>query len=603
MVLLNTATEVPSLREALKQFGRLVRMIRPYWSPLLKAMGLAVLLGLVGLVTPLLTKLLIDEVYPSRNATLMHVVVAGVLTIGVASSVMGAIRNYFSMYVNAQLSTATSLMFFNHLQHLTVRFFDEHQVGEIMSRFGDVRSSLAAVNKVFQTLFVNGVYLILVPPLLFLLHWQLALVALIGLPITTTITILSGRVLRKYLKRSAEASADLSALQVEVLSHIRTFKVLALEHHVYSRAKQQTEKALRLQLTAGGAGQLFGTASSTVSALNTALFTWFGWTLILSQELSLGSYIAFSAYMGYMYRPLNQFVSLFSDFQKSAVSLGRMFEYLDCATEQHPEIAHANPEPIRHTLTGNMEVRDLSFGYSADKPVLRHLNVGFPAGTITSIVGPSGAGKSTLLRVLTGMERPDSGDVFVDRVRIGDISLPDVRRQITAVWQDFSPVKGTILENLTLGCGEVDLSVVQDAIRVCRLESLIAELPDGLDTPVAEWGATLSGGQRQRLGIAHVVVRDTPIVLLDEVTANVDLTNEAAILADLYLRLDGKTVIVVTHRLATARLADQIVVMDEGGVVGSGTHGELLNTCEIYQAMLKANIDRKETRLVRAAAH
>lgn len=577
--------DIPPLREAFQQFLRLLRLIRPYWSPLLKGMALGLVLGAFAMVTPYLSKLLIDEVYPSRNTTLMHVLVGGILAVSVASAVMSAIRGYFTTYVTSHLTNATSLLFFNHLQHLRVRFFDEHRVGEIMSRFSDVRSSLQAVSRVFETLFVNGVYLFLVPPFLFLLQWKLAIVSLITIPLTVIITTLSARVLRKYFKQSAEAYADLGAYQVEVLSHIRTLKAMSMEHAVYDRANRQIQGALNVQLKAGGFAQIFGTLNSLVRALGMAIFTWYAWKLILAQEMSIGDYIAFSAYIGYLYNPLTQITNLFADFQQSAVNLGRMFEYLDKPTEQDPAQAYTPPQAIRHTLEGDIRMRDVRFGYTPEKRVLHDVTAHFPRGQVTAVVGPSGAGKSSLLRLMLRMEEPDHGQVFMDGTPISAIPVPDLRRQVSVVWQEFSLMQGTIWENLTLGAADPSPQRVDDAVRLCRLEQLINDLPYRYATPVAEWGATLSGGQRQRMALARALIRDTPVLLLDEATSNIDMQTETEILRDLFLRLENKTVVFVTHRVQTAALADHIVVVEAGRVVGSGTHAELMRDSETYRQL------------------
>ncbi|HET7461749.1 MAG TPA: peptidase domain-containing ABC transporter [Longimicrobium sp.] len=593
--------EIPPLREAFQQFLRLLRLIRTYWGALTKGMVLGLVLGLFGMVTPYLSKLLIDEVYPTRNITLMEVLVLGILAVSVASAIMGAIRAYFTQYTTSHLSNATSLLFFNHLQHLRTRFFDEHRVGEIISRFSDVRNSLNSVSRVFETLFVNGVYLILVPPFLFLLQWKLAVVSLITIPLTVIITTLSARLLRRFWKKSAEAYADLGAFQVEVLSHIRTLKAMALEHSVYERANKQIQTALQVQLKAGVWSQIFNTLTTVVRALGTAVFTWYGWTLIVRSEMSLGDYIAFTAYMGYLYNPLQQITGLFSDFQQTAVNLGRMFEYLDMPVEQDPAGAFEPPGPIAHVIEGDVRMRDLCFGYNAEKRVLHDVTVHFPRGQTTAVVGPSGAGKSSLLRMILRMEEPDAGQVFVDGSPATTIPLVDLRRQVSVVWQEFSLMQGTIWENLTLGSDGPSRAQVDDAVRLCRLDTLVAELPNGYETSVAEWGATLSGGQRQRMALARALIRDTPVLLLDEATSNIDMQTETEILRDLFSRLQGKTVIFVTHRVQTAALADQIVVVQAGRIVGSGTHAELMKDSETYRALHGGgNLD--EVRRLRAVA-
>ncbi len=598
--------EVPSLRQAVRQFGRLVRLIRPYWKPLAQGMMLALVLGLVGMVTPYLTKLLIDEVYPTEDVSLMHVLVGGIVALGLSSTLLGTLRGYFTLYIDTRLNNATRLMFFNHLQHLTVRFFDQHQVGEINSRFMDVGRALESISRVFQTIFVQGAYLFLVPPVLFWLEWRLALVAIIGLPLTLSVTALSGRIMRKYWKRTSESFADLNAFQIETLTQIRTFKTMGLEHQVYRRAHGLIEKAMEQQLTAGGLAQVFGTFNGVLQMLNTGLFTWFGWTLILEREMTLGDFMAFTAYIGFLYNPLNQMIQLFSDFQQSAVSLNRMFEYLDEDVEQRPETAYTEPPPIGHPLRGEFRCEQLRFFYSEDRPVLPGLDLTLPAGSVTAIIGPSGSGKTTLLRLLSALERPTSGRLSIDGIPLDQIPLSDLRQQLAVVWQDVGLVRGTLWENLTLGSDSSTKEEVDHMVKVCGLEQLLAEMPEGYETAVAEWGTTLSSGQRQRVALARALLRGSPILLLDEATANIDVETEMAILRGILEQRGQTTLIFVTHRLATAALADQICVLEHGQLQGFGQHRELLETCPAYQRMVGASAGPTEAsahlRVVEAAS-
>ncbi|MEP2185789.1 peptidase domain-containing ABC transporter [Roseibium sp.] len=573
------------MREAIRQFAQLVVLIRPHWTLLIKGMALGFVVGLISMIGPYLTKLLIDEVYPTQDISLMHVLVSGLLALGITTAIMLALQGYYSLYVNARLGNAVSLLFFNHLQHLPLRFFEEHRVGELMSRFQDVRRALEGVMRVFQTLFVQGAYLILVPPFLFILQWKLALVALVSIPFSTLVVALAGRALRRYWKRSSEAYADLSALEVEVLSQIRTLKSMALEHHVFQQASTQAVRAIQMQLRAGGLSQGVGTANGVLRALNVALFTWLGWTFILSGQMTLGGYIAFTAYVGYLYGPVSQFANLYTELQQSAVHLHRVFEYLNYSPEQQPSLAYDAAKPIVYRIKGDISLKNVTFCYNVDEPVLNDITLDIKVGSTIVIVGPSGSGKTSLLRLLTRFESPNRGHILIDGASIEQIPLPDLRRQIAVVWQDFSLLKGTVWDNLTIGLNDVPLEVVHNASRLACVEDLINGLSKGYATPVAEWGASLSGGQRQRLAIARALIRDTPILLFDEVTANVDTQTEVRIINRIIPALREKTVILVTHRVGMAAQADQVCVLQKGSIEGVGTHHELMQSCESYREL------------------
>ena len=577
-------TEIPSLKESFRLFKRLVLLIKPYWKPIIKGILIGVVIGLIGMITPYMTKLLIDKVYPTQNVSLMHVIVLGLLAFSITSVIIKLIQGYYNLYFNSKMGQETSLMFFNHLQKLKIRFFDNHRVGEIMSRFSDVSGSLQSVNNVFQTVFVNGIYLFLVPPFLFLINWKLAIVSIVSVPLTVITITLTGKILRKYWKKTSEAYAELNAFQMEILSHIRTIKSLALEKYAHKNAEEQIKDAIQLQLKAGGWGQFIGLFNGVLRASNTALFTWLGWTFILSNEMTLGDYIAFSAYMGYFYNPITQFVGLFSEFQQSAVKLSRMFEYLD----EETEINNLNP-----TFTGFSEsteaiikLKDINFGYNPDKIVLQNINLEFEQGSINAILGASGSGKTSLLRLLNGMEIPQSGNVHLNEIPITSIPLDKLRQIITIVWQEFSLFKGTLRDNLTIGLESVEESKIIHVLEICELSEHINSLKDGIDTEVAEWGATLSGGQRQRVAIARALLRNSPVLVLDEATSNIDISTEKRLYSNLFEYCKEKTIIFVSHRTTCTQNADKIIMLDKGQISAIGSHDELLEKSILYRSMV-----------------
>lgn len=577
-----------SLHDPFKKALRMLRLIRAYWGDMCKDMSFALIIQFVGMVTPYLTKLLYDRVYPANDVSLMHLVIGALLAVSIAAAFMRASQNYFHVNLNTRLTNAVSLDFFNHLQHQKISFFDENRVGEVLSRFQDVNGSLNTVNRILGTVFLNGIYILLVPPFLLLIDWKLALVGLAGIPFNIVITYLAGRAARRYMKETTEAYADLRGFQVDVLGNIRTLKTMALEHYVYQSAFERIEEAKRKQMKAARVVRYYGTWNGLTRAFSTALYTWYGWHMILSGQLTIGGFIAFSAYIGYIYNPISEFITLFSELQQSSVSFDRMFEYMDTPAEQEPAQAKVKPGEIQYKLDSNVEMKDVSFGYVPEKLVLKDINLNIKGGTVNAIVGPSGSGKTSLLRLMTRIDEPAAGEICIAGIPINQIPLVDLRRQVSVVWQDVGLMQGSIWDNLTIGLESPEPERVYEAIRICCLEEVIANMPFGHDTIIGASGSTLSAGQRQRLAIARALIRDTPILILDEAVANIDVETEVEILNNIFSQLNGKTVIFVTHRLASAVAADQICVVNAGRIVETGTHYELMEKRGIYRRMYVA---------------
>ncbi|PEN12327.1 hypothetical protein CRI94_15005 [Longibacter salinarum] len=582
------SSESPSLSSAAHHVWRLLHLIRSYWTPLLKGILLGPIVGFLGMATPYLSKLLIDEVYPSQDVGLMHVLVGGILGVTVASTAIRYLQRIYNVHFEVELRNKIRLLFFNHMQHLPTSFFNDHKVGEITSRFKDASGALITLTTLFRTSITQGIYLLLVPPFLFYLHWKLAIVAVIAIPATVAVVTIAGNRWREAWQDASEAYADLYAHNVETLSQIRMVKSLSVEHTMFERARDHMTRATETHRRSSNIGEAVQAANDGLRSFNMALFTWLGWTFILDGSLTLGSYIAFTAYVGFLYDPLKQLVDLYAKLQQSSVNLWRMFEYLDIEPEQDPTRVYENvPTPIKRRLYGKVELRDLSFGYD-DEAILEEVNLVVEPGESVAVVGPSGSGKTTLLRLLSGLEQPTCGDILLDDTEMDALPLADVRRQVMPVWQELTLFEGTIRSNLTLGLDDVTDAELDRVTKLCQVYDVIQNTENGYDTAVAEWGASLSGGQRQRLVLARALLRKAPVYLLDEVTSNLDMETEAALLPAMFEALQDETVLFVTHRVESARYADRICVIEDGRVVGYGTHDQLLSTCSRYAGLCDA---------------
>ena len=584
--------EPPSLAEAARLCVRVARLIRPYWGRLVRGIALGAMASLLGMVPPLFAKAYFDVVYPSRDVELLRVLVLAAAGLAGAAAVIGALRTYYSQAVSSLLGSAVALMYFNHLQHLPLRFFEERRVGEIMSRLGDMRAALGLVTRVLQTLVANGLYLLLVPPVLLALNWRLAVLALVTTPATAAVAAGASWYARRHALDSAVAAATLGAQQFETLSQIRLVKTLAAERTTYRRAHEMSEEALRTQLRAAAIRSAASVVNGVLRALGAALSAWYAWTMVIGGRLSLGEFVAFTAYVGYLVGPVNQVAGLMTDFQQSSVAVARAFEYLDQAPESSPERVSEETEGRVLGLSGAVTLRDVGMRYRRGEtnlsPSLTGVHLALAPGTATALVGVSGAGKSTLLRVLGGLERPTTGELLFDGRDAASMELSEIRTHVALVSQEVALLKGSLLDNLTFGLGAVERDRVARVLELCHLSEVVAQLPGGLDSEIAEWGVSLSGGQRQRVTLARALLRGSPVLALDEATSQVDAAMEIDVMRAVLTHARQQTVVFATHRLAAALLADRICVMEDGRIVATGTHHELLRTSATYARLAEA---------------
>ncbi|WP_434380349.1 peptidase domain-containing ABC transporter [Melittangium boletus] len=584
--------KTPGLRQSLGDLLAFVRVLRPAWGAMTRGAALGPVITLLSLIPPYLTKLVFDHVAPSRDVDLLQVLVAGIFAAALASVLAESLLGFYSSYLNIKLEGSLTLHLFNHVQHLPDRFFSQRQVGEIASRFDDTRAGLGLVVGLVRLVFSQGAYVLIIPLTLATLHWKLALAALALLPLTVLVPLVIGRAMGEAWQDVVGAHTSLNALQLEALRQSRTSKVLGLEPLMYQRVAERTQAVLRTNLRAHGVDGLLRLVERTVDAAQLALFTWLGWRLILGGELTLGDYMAFIAYAAYLRGPVIEIISFVTSVQQRGVHLQRFFGYMDEAPEQDPERALRPRGPVGRRLGGAVALEAVSFAYAPGEDVLRGVSARIAPGTVVTIVGPSGSGKTTLARLLTRLEKPGQGHVRYDGEDAWALELSDLRRQLAVVWQDVELFHGTVRENLTLGLDRLPSSEeLEQAVRLCGLEALVASWPQGYDTPVAEGGASLSGGQRQRLALARAVLRDAPVLLLDEATSQLDVETEASVVRAVLARARerGQTVVFITHRLANAPLADEVWMLSGGELVGRGPHAELLTRCAPYQRLFRAS--------------
>ena len=544
----------------MKSVTKIITLLRPYWAQLLQALLAAILIAVISLPGPYLTKVLIDDVYPHQDFSLLYCL----LILGAAVSVVLGVTNtatgLFQQRVGIGMSFDFQSRLYRHLQSLDFRFYDESETGEIMSRFGDMHSSVSGTVALVSGLIINALQLAVFPAVLLYINWRLALISIAVLPFDSVLVAISGRYQRRYAKHIAEGSAELSAKTIESLAGMRTVQALSLEDNFYRKLRQRFASVARLRVRITCIGSAIGLAAVVIKVAGTAAYGWYGWTQVLQGHLSLGTLMAFSAYVGYLYGPLQSLIGLWPRLQVTLVHADRFFEIY----ERLPAVRNDRSLPAFDRIEGEVRFRDVSFGYGRER-VLNGLNLTIPAGSTVAIVGRSGAGKSTLVKLIPRFYDPDVGSVSIDGADIRSRQLHSLRQQIGFAMQGTQLFQGTIKDNLLFG-RDVEESSMVEAARVACIHDQICALPAGYETIVGEDGAGLSDGQKQRLALARVFLFDQPILILDEPTSALDGESQASILQALQRIRRQRTTILVAHRKALTEIADYVVTLQDGKI-------------------------------------
>ena len=561
----------------MRQIFKIIKMLRPYWRFIFQSLLVGIMVMFLQIPGPYITKVLIDDVYPHKDYTLLTfiLIIGAVLSTGLGFT--NLLSNYFARYVGVNMGLDFKSRFYSHVQSQDFSFFDNRQTGEILSRFRDMDRSINSTIGMVNSLIMNTLQLLIFPPILLYINWKLALLSLAVLPFDTVLIIVSKTYLSRVSKKLTEASAELSAKSYESLSGIRTVQALGLEATFYHKLRDIFLNVSKLQIQSTHLSGGFGFIGSLVKTAGTLAYGWYGWTQVLNGNLSLGSYMAFSGYVGYLYGPIGNLIGLVGQVEMALVRINRFFEVYDLKPEiqDRPDMA-ALPQ-----VRGEIGFHDMSFAYQEDQPVLRRINLRIPAQATIALVGKSGSGKSTLAKLIPRFYDPQEGYVSIDGYDIRNYRLKSIRQQVGFAMQGSTLFQGSILDNLTFG-HHIPMRDVQDATQAAYIHDFIASLPEGYETLVGEQGAQMSEGQKQRIALSRVLLMDTPILILDEPTAALDMESEYHIQEALKTVRKGRTTIIIAHRLSTIQNADEIVVLDEGQIAEQGTHEWLAMQDGVY---------------------
>jgi ATP-binding cassette subfamily B protein len=592
-------------REGLRDAVRMFRYLRPYWLKFLAAVVALAFSSLLGLAFPFVVGKLVNAGLPGRpgDATLL----AGYSVDMIALVMMGVLA------FQAAFSYAQSVLFtevgqrsltdlrkdlYARLIRLPMAFHVQRRVGELSSRLAADVSQIedTAIRALPQFLgqtamLVGSIVLILV------MSPRLTLLMLSVFPALIAVAVVFGRLIRRNAKDAQDRLAETNVVVEETLQGVASVKAFANED--YEQARYQTALGRFLEAVLRGAKYRGGFYSFIIFALFGALVLvlWYGFRLVQAGDMKVGDLASFMLYTMYAAGAMGSFADLYSQLQRALGATQRIRELLGEKTEDEVMARAAGVTPAAGAfprLRGDVAFGNVTFRYPSrpDVPVLRGVNLAARPGQRVALVGPSGAGKSTVVSLLLRFYEPDGGRLLIDGRDARDYALHELRSQMAVVPQDVLLFGGTILDNIAYGRAGATDADVMEAARQANAHDFISAFPEGYRTRVGERGVQLSGGQRQRVAIARAILRDPAILILDEATSSLDSESESLVLQALDRLMQGRTSLVIAHRLSTVRSADRIFVLKEGATVEEGTHDELLARPEgVYRTLSLLQLD------------
>lgn len=552
--------------------------------------------AIANLLGPWPLKIVLDNVLKSRPAqgwlnqfilsftghdSLRVIEFAALAVLGIA--VIGAACSYVEKYVTTSVGQWVMhdlrRAVYSHIQRLSLAYHVHKQTGDLISR---VTSDIDAIQSFIASgllgALISGVTLVGMLGVMLYLNWRFTLIALSVAPPLFFVVYTYTRRIKKASREVRKKEGEIVSTIQEVLSSIHVVKAFAREDFEQRRLEEESLEGVEIALRARSLKAKLSPIVEILIAVGTALVLWFGARMVLAGALSAGSLVIFIAYLGKMYKPMQELSKMTDSYSKAAVGYERIREVLE-TNGVIQDLPGARRAP---RFKGRIQFENVDFCYETDVPVLNQVSLDIPAGTVAALVGPTGAGKSTIISLIPRFYDPTAGVVKIDGSDVRRWQQKSLRQQISFVLQETLLFHGPIWSNIAYGKPDATRAEIMRAAELANAHEFIEKLPDGYNTVVGERGITLSGGQRQRIAIARAIIRDTPILILDEPSSGLDAASEKLVFEALDRMMEGKTSIVIAHRLSTIRKADVIFVVKDGSIVERGSHDELLKRGGLY---------------------
>jgi subfamily B ATP-binding cassette protein MsbA len=567
----------------MRLYLRLLEYIRPYWVRLVIA---AVCSGAVAALTggyAWLVRPALDEIFINKNETWLYLLPVALMAVSVLKGICGYGQSYLMIFVGSRVVTDIRQQLFGHLMRLPIGFHLKNPSSRMLSRvINDVNWIQNAVSGVLKDLFQQSLTFLVLLGVILYQNWRLALFSILVIPLSAYPMVRFGNQLRKIATTGQERTADMSTALQETLTGVRIVKGFTREDAEGRRFAGFNEAYFRTNMKSTQVSAITSPVLEVVGIVGVAGIIWYGGSQVIQGAMTPGTFFSFLTAVFLMYTPIKRLASANNTIQQALAAADRVFTVLDVPTEAAQDTGTRSLDGVRSAIA----LQGVSFRYEGVEAwALTDISLTVRPGEVLALVGSSGAGKTTLVNLIPRFHDPTAGAILIDGVDLREIRLSALRRQIGIVSQETLLFDDTVGNNIAYGKNEATEAAITDAARAAFAHDFIMKLPNGYDTLIGENGVRLSGGERQRLAIARALLRNPPILILDEATSSLDTESERMVQMALANLMKGRTTFVIAHRLSTVQRADRIAVLAGGRLVEIGRHEELLAKVGVYHRL------------------